>query len=186
MSRGTAAASERRAFVFLNHDEALTVDALAERIFPTDELGPGASQSHVTEYIDRALGGAECNRQGIYRSSLQQLDQAAAARHGKVFVECAAAEQDELIQAMIDGRVEWSASPSSNAFFEIVRAHVLEGMFSDPAHGGNHDFAGWKLLGYWGPVPTYSHEEQQLDAKISRPRFYSAADYPLERDGEKS
>ena len=74
---------------------------------------------------------------------------------------------------------DFGTTPTALVFFETLRAHTIEGMFSDPAHGGNRDAAGWKLLGYWGPQPGYSHEEQQLDAAIVRDRIFTAADYPL-------
>ena len=68
-------------------------------------------------------------------------------------------------------------------FFDSLRNHTIEGMFSDPAHGGNRDLVGWKLLGYPGPQPSYSHAEQQLDAVIVRDRIFTAADYPLPETG---
>ena len=68
-------------------------------------------------------------------------------------------------------------------FSTPLRNHTIEGMFSDPAHGGNRDLAGWRLLGYPGPQPSYSHAEQQLDAVIVRDRIFTAADYPLPETG---
>jgi hypothetical protein len=68
---------------------------------------------------------------------------------------------------------------SGPTFFETLRAHTIEGMLSDPVHGGDRVFAGWRLLGYPGPQPSYGHAEQQLDAVIVRQRIFSAADYPL-------
>ena len=78
---------------------------------------------------------------------------------------------------------EFGATPTAPAFFEILRAHTVEGVFCDPIHGGNRDFAGWRLLGYPGPQPSYSHAEQQLDAVIVRDRIFSASDYPLSSGG---
>ena len=79
---------------------------------------------------------------------------------------------------------EFGTAPTALAFFDALRAHTIEGVFSDPAHGGNRNFAGWRLLGYQGPQPGYSHAEQQLDAPIVRDRIFSAADYPLPADGK--
>jgi gluconate 2-dehydrogenase gamma chain len=51
------------------------------------------------------------------------------------------------------------------AFFELVRRHVMEGMFGDPAYGGNRDRAGWELLGYAGPRLVWTEAEQRLRAR---------------------
>jgi Gluconate 2-dehydrogenase subunit 3 len=33
-------------------------------------------------------------------------------------------------------------------FFNMVRTHTITGMFASPAHGGNGNEAGWKLIGF--------------------------------------
>ena len=174
-------------FAFFTRDEGRTVTALAARIFPDDELGPGAIAAGVVQYIDRTLSGAESHHQRLYRAGLKELERIADASFGRSFAGSSPMQQDSLIGDIAEDRLSarFGAEAPGKHFFDILRAHVLEGMFSDPVHGGNRDFAGWRLLGYWGPVPSYSHEEQQLDAVIVRDRFYSASDYPLtESSGE--
>lgn len=177
LKNGARAAAER---AFFTRAEAATIDAVAARIFPDDDLGPGARQADVVTYVDRALAGAEARFQQTYRTGIARLDRAAHARFGKDFVSCRETDQDTLIGALeTDTLPEFGPAPQPSAFFGLLRAHTIEGVFSDPAHGGNRDLAGWKLLGYWGPQPAYSHAEQQLDAVIVRDRHYTAADYPL-------
>ena len=154
------------------------------RIFPDDELGPGAIEAGAMYYADRALAGAEQNNQARYRAGVRSLDALATARFGAVFNDCSKAQQDVLVghlaaQAAPDAEVAPGEAPTGLTFFEMLRAHTLEGMFSDPVHGGNRNLSGWKLLGYPGPQPSYSHEEQQLDAVVLRDRIFTAADYPL-------
>src|SRR5262245_35774035 len=38
--------------------ESETLTAIAARLIPTDATGPGATEAHAAQYIDRALGGA--------------------------------------------------------------------------------------------------------------------------------
>jgi gluconate 2-dehydrogenase gamma chain len=179
-------AADAPALEFLTRSEAQTIEAAMVRIFPDDDLGPGASQAGAVYYLDRALAGAERRLQQFYRSAIKQLDRLAIGRFGRRFDACAHAEQDLLIAAMASGDLpEFGDSPSGAEFFEALRAHTIEGVFSDPVHGGNRDFAGWRLLGYPGPQPSYSHAEQQLDAVIVRDRFFTAADYPLATTEEK-
>jgi gluconate 2-dehydrogenase gamma chain len=40
----------------------------------------------------------------------------------------------------------------------MLRSHTIEGMFSDPMHGGNAGLIGWQLIGY--PGPLMSHFDQ--------------------------
>jgi len=35
-------------------------------------------------------------------------------------------------------------------FFALLRQNTIEGMFSDPIHGGNVDMVGWQLVGFPG------------------------------------
>ena len=44
----------------------------------------------------------------------------------------------------------------------LLRTLVLEGAFGDPAHGGNADGAGWRLLGYPGPRHVVPARDQEI------------------------
>ena len=41
-------------------------------------------------------------------------------------------------------------TPSSQGVFTMILTHAIQGMFGDPAHGGNVGFVGWKLVGFPG------------------------------------
>jgi gluconate 2-dehydrogenase gamma chain len=176
--------AEAAPFAFFTRAEAAIAAAAMGRIFPDDELGPGAIAAGTVHYLDRALSGAEIYLQEHYRSGLRRLDAVAASRFGAGFAQCSPKQQDELIGAMAaDAVPEFGRAPAAPQFFDSLRNHTIEGMFSDPVHGGNRDLVGWKLLGYPGPQPSYSHAEQQLDAVIVRDRIFTAADYPLPETG---
>jgi gluconate 2-dehydrogenase gamma chain len=175
------------AFAFFNRKEAVVVEAAMARIFPDDDLGPGAVAAGTLIYLDRALAGADRDLQGLYRRGIRLLNATAQDRHGSGFATCAPAQQDAMIESLEHGTLFGpDNAPTAGALFAALRAHTIEGMFSDPVHGGNRDFAGWRLLGYPGPQPSYNHAEQQLDAIIVRERIFSAADYPLLETGEKT
>ncbi len=43
-----------------------------------------------------------------------------------------------------------------------LRSHTIIAFLSDPKYGGNHDYIGWKVMGYPGPRHTeggYSKEQ---------------------------
>jgi gluconate 2-dehydrogenase alpha chain len=139
--------------------EAHTAVALFERIFPADEYGPGAQAIGVVAYVDRALAGAYRDRVEAYRLGLEALDRAAKERFGILFVNCGPEEQDALISDLERGVLPTFRVPPQREFFWMLREHAREGLFSDPAHGGNRDKLGWKVLGH--PDVWIEHTAQE-------------------------
>jgi len=147
---------------FFTAAEARVVQAATERIFPSDTTGPGAKEAGVVIYIDRQLAGPygrdnhrytkppfvqsvpEHGYQGkdtpreIYREGVRRLGD---------FVDLAPAERDQRLRAI-----------DTTTFFRLLRQHTIEGMFSDPMHGGNAGLIGWQLIGYPGPLMSYRDE----------------------------
>jgi gluconate 2-dehydrogenase gamma chain len=159
---------------FFTQSEALIVAAAGARIFPSDESGPGANEAGVVIYIDRQLAGswgrdrhrytqppfeedagAEFGYQGkatpreIYREGLKGL---------AGFDSLAASEQDERLRQI-----------ETTRFFALLRANTLEGMFSDPIHGGNADMVGWQLIGFPGPQMSWSADVDKHFGEAFRP-----------------
>jgi gluconate 2-dehydrogenase gamma chain len=133
-------------FVFFNTPQGRTVDAIAARLIPADDIGPGAHEAGVVFYIDRALVGPYVALQETYRAGLAALDAFSQATHGGLFRNLAAGQQDAILREVEAGRANTFTAPTAQAFFNLVLTHTREGMFSDPAHGGNRDFIGWRLL----------------------------------------
>ena len=153
---------------FFNPDEAATVAAFAERIFPGAPGKPGARDADVLNYIDLALAGAYSDRQEFYRHGLAQLDTHCRAAYGRPFARLDAKQQDEVVAALEAGHAPEFSWPSARAFFETLRTHTIEGMFADPIYGGNRDFAGWKLIGFPGAQPFFTKPEIQSRDEFSR------------------
>ena len=141
----------------LSAAERRALEAAAERLIPPDEAGPGAGQAGAIAYVERALAGPYAGHRDAYREGVCALENA-AARHGGTFAELAPEQQDTILRSL-----EESADFSERAFFELLRTHVIEGMFGDPSWGGNIDQAGWRLLDYPGPRRAWTDHEQQLD-----------------------
>lgn len=60
-------------------------------------------------------------------------------------------------------------------FFQLLRQHVIEGMFSDPMHGGNAGLIGWQLIGFPGPYMSWANEFDKHDGTSFRPKPKSLA-----------
>src|SRR5215475_10920084 len=152
--------------VFFNDGHAATVEAFAERLMPSAPGQPGANDANVINYIDLALAGAYADQQDLYRRGLAQLDAYCRKTYDdRPFVKLSAAQQDEVIGALEQGKASAFEFPTAQVFFNTLRAHTMEGMFADPVYGGNKDFAGWKLVGFPGAQLLYT----QADMASSKP-----------------
>ncbi len=160
----------------LNRDELSVLGALLERLFPSDELGPGALEIGVLEYVQGALSGPYGQLLPVYRSGLAALNQIALETCKRNFVDLPSDQQDGIVEQLEQDRVR-----GAEGFFNVVWQHLREGLFSDPIHGGNQGMLGWRLIGFPGAQFGYSAEEQRLDVVINRePRSVAQ----LQHDGE--
>jgi len=168
-----AAPPQRERLETFTAAEADVVEAMLERLIPSDASGPGATEARVLRYVDKALDGDLSSSRAAYTAGIADTDAYARSRFGAGFADLTGAQQDTVLSEMEDG-----TAPGLRAFFELVREHALQGMFGDPVHGGNEDFAGWDLLGFTGVKMVYTEAEQQLDVAVV-PAHKSAVDYPL-------
>ena len=65
---------------------------------------------------------------------------------------------------------EFPPEVSGQAMFRTLRTHTAEGMFSDPAYGGNRNMVGWKLVGYPGAQRAYQVYEFQREGTDRPPQ----------------
>jgi gluconate 2-dehydrogenase gamma chain len=146
--------------------EAAILDAAVARIIPTDEHGPGAREARAARYIDRALGGALASSREAYRVGLSAMDAHARRSKGAPFAALTAGDQDAVLTDMERNGAS-GFTPTSAAFFNLLRTHTLQGTFGDPYYGGNADFVGWDLLGYPGVRLAVAVGDQRLGAKVT-------------------
>jgi gluconate 2-dehydrogenase gamma chain len=154
---------------FFTAAEARVVEAACDRIFPSDESGPGAKEAGVVIFIDRQLAGpygrdkyrytkgpfvesvpehgyqGKATPQEVYREGIKKLAGLA---------DLSPAERDQRLRAI-----------ETTQFFRMLRQHTLEGLFSDPMHGGNAGLIGWQLIGYPGPLMNYRDEIDKFHGK---------------------
>lgn len=178
-AQGPQAASPpaREAFETLSASEADVLEAVTARIIPTDDAGPGAREARAAHYIDRALAGPLASARPAYATGLAALDAYARATKGARFAALSAADQDAVL-VDVEANTAPGFTPNGSAFFALVRAHTIEGTFSDPYYGGNTNFAGWDLIGYPGVRVSVAPTEQQLNV-TTPPNHKSAYDFAM-------
>ena len=144
-----AGAGQREALETLTALEAQTLEAIVERILPSDENGPGAKEARAAHYIDRSLAADHAANRHEYGVGLSLLNEFAVNAHGQPFHLLAVDQQDSILAKLEANELD-DFLPSAEAFFSMIRDHVIEGVFSDPYYGGNRNFVGWDLLRYPG------------------------------------
>jgi len=156
------------ALLVLNPYEARTAAAVFERLFPADGHGPGATEIGALTYVDRALAGAYREEAETYRLGLAALDLTARQRYSAPFADCGPVQQDALIAELERGELPTFKVPPQRDFFDMLRAHLHEGLFADPAYGGNRDKLGWRFLGHPGIWLENSAEENLAEEPVTK------------------
>ncbi len=163
--------------------ETEILSAMVDRLIPTDELGPGALDAGVLQYIDRALSEAESDSAEAYRSGLAALDTYSRYTRGGPFIDLSTVDQDSVLIDVQLGAATGAGVGfvgSSGSFFNMVKSHTWQGMFGDPKYGGNVGFAGWDLIDYPGVRLGMSPEDQKLlEADQLDPVRRSAYDFSI-------
>jgi gluconate 2-dehydrogenase gamma chain len=136
-----------------------------------------------------------------YRTGILDLDRRAQAQFGKPFKALDEQQQDTIIEAISGtgkpmhirlsdtrklGTMLQGVSDDSVPFFEMLALHTRQGMFCDPAYGGNRNRVGWEMIGFPGPKSlkdtndcTYSVREyfvQDYDWKDLIPHLRDASE----------
>jgi gluconate 2-dehydrogenase gamma chain len=133
-----AAGEDPPTFAFFTNQQAADVDAIASQIIPTDDA-PGAHEARCVHFIDSALTTFLQESQQLYTDGLKDLQARTATMFpgAASFQGLSSAQQVQLLTAIEDSK-----------FFAAVRMHTIIGMFASPAHGGNFNEVGWKLIGF--------------------------------------
>jgi gluconate 2-dehydrogenase gamma chain len=130
--------------MFFTTEEAAIVEAVSARIIPSDRQ-PGAREAKVVYFIDYMLADAYKTAQPVYREGISKLNGVSQTRFRRPFISISEADQDDILTRMEQRTLQqWERA---GEFFSIIRAHTIEGMFSDPRYHGNSNQIGWMLLG---------------------------------------
>nr|WP_275983911.1 gluconate 2-dehydrogenase subunit 3 family protein [Paenibacillus hamazuiensis] len=173
------AADYNQALMFFNQEQFFITEAAVERIFPKDELGPGAKEIGVAIYIDHQLAGpwginakdymmgpffkgeatqgsqTQLRRADIFTLGLKGLKDYSQKKYSKSFQDLAENEQDDVLKVFEKGEEFSLPGISTKTFFNLLYSLTLEGLYSDPLYGGNKDMMGWELKKYPGNQMSY-------------------------------
>ncbi|HCH7883173.1 gluconate 2-dehydrogenase subunit 3 family protein [Raoultella ornithinolytica] len=159
---------------FFNEREWAFINAAVARLIPADELGPGAREAGVPEFIDRQMNtpyatGSIWYMQGpfnpdvpkemgyqlplvpkqIYNLGIADADEWCQGQYHQQFAGLTPEQQDAALSQFEAGSAAFKQLPSS-LFFSYLLQNTREGFFSDPIHGGNKGMVGWTLINFPG------------------------------------
>jgi gluconate 2-dehydrogenase gamma chain len=163
---------------FFQAGETAWVEAAVDRLVPADELSPGGAALGLARFIDGQLAGpfgqgSRMYMQGpwqpgtpqqgwqlpltpaaAYRAAIPRIDAYCATTYGAPFHRTGAEQQDIVLRALEDGKVDLVELPG-HMFFKLLHQNAMEGLFSDPLYGGNRDKRGWAMVGFPGASGNY-------------------------------
>ena len=159
---------------FFNEREWAFINAAVARLIPADELGPGAREAGVPEFIDRQMNtpyatGSIWYMQGpfnpdvpkemgyqlplvpkqIYNLGIADADEWCQGQYHQPFAGLTPEQQDAALSQFEAGSAAFKQLPSS-LFFSYLLQNTREGFFSDQIHGGNKGMVGWTLINFLG------------------------------------
>ncbi|CAD2072258.1 gluconate 2-dehydrogenase subunit 3 family protein [Phocicoccus pinnipedialis] len=183
--------------VFFNRkSDFSTLAAAAERIFPEDDLGPGAISLGVPYFIDKQCHSwwgfngknytdgphdfektpefgiqEKLNRGQIFKLGLEKMNEIANDEFDGNFWEIDSKDQDEILKKFEsnDDDVKMNGV-RADVFFSLLRDTTIWGVYADPAYGGNRDMEGWKMIEFPGPRMGWANIIQEEEFHKEAPQ----------------
>lgn len=133
------------------------VEVLLEAILPQSETSPGATDANAVEYVDRLLSMDASTYYDIprwrqqYAQALPILASVAATRFGGKALEALTTDEaTKLLADLAAGKLFGEGQPQAwqTDLFNTIRAHAIEGCFTDQRWGGNRQNIMWEWYGY--------------------------------------
>jgi gluconate 2-dehydrogenase gamma chain len=136
------------AYRFFSAAEAGTLIAICEQIIPRDDA-PGATDAGVIHYIDRQLCGPFVRHQETYRLGLDAMQKTCMQVYQSAFEQLDFERQTAALRTLEANQApkEFWENQSQSGFFNLVIEHTRQGFYGSPRHGGNRDYASYRMLG---------------------------------------
>ena len=147
-----AGAGEAYTPKFLTAHELATLTVLANLIIPKDDRSGGASDAGVPEFIDFMMVD-QPQRQLLIRGGVKWLDAECTRQHGQRFLECSAAQQTAMCDALA-----WPAKAKPEhshgvRFFSAVRDLTATGFFTSKMGIDDLEYKGNTFVPKWEGAP---------------------------------
>ncbi|NKX52329.1 gluconate 2-dehydrogenase subunit 3 family protein, partial [Arthrobacter deserti] len=144
-------------------------DALFETLFPSDGDSPGVREAGDTEYLDVTLEGYGRNALPQYQWLFGALDRYSEDKYGRNFAGLTLEERTDTVTLLERGELtDLLPVKEQRELFGLAVAHMQEGLFADPVHGGNRGAVGWRFLKHPGVWLENSAEENLSTEHVTK------------------
>jgi hypothetical protein len=113
------------------------------------------------DMIDRFGWQSILTPREFYRMGVLAVNNYAQSNLGAAYINLSESQQEEVMAALADDKLDSIGGLPSSEFFDMLRQHTIEGMFGDPAYRGNQNMVGWALIGYPGAQRAYTPIDMQ-------------------------
>lgn len=182
---------------FQNRHDFDVLSQATERIFPEDDLGPGAIGLGVPFFIDNQLAsnygsnskeymqgpffpGAPTQgyqsiltRSEIFLQGVHVMESEAKKRFDKSFTDIEPEQMDEILTDLQKDEIEMRGV-TAGFFFKLLRSATIEGAYSDPLYNGNVNMEGWKMKGFPGHQMSYINVIEEEKFQKIEPKSLSS------------
>jgi gluconate 2-dehydrogenase gamma chain len=142
--------------------ETTTLEPWVDTLIPADQ-DPGARDANVVTFIDRQLSRKYRKQKPAYQNALRVIDRLAARAHGQPFHLLSMDQRVALLSNLESGLAKPEFSDGGKAAFEMILAHTQQGFYGDPRHGGNRDYASWRMIGV-SPMPIRGRQHYEVQS----------------------
>ncbi len=199
-SKGKDKSTPKGLQFFKNYNDFDVLSQATDRIFPKDDLGPGAIELGVPYFIDSQLAGSygvnareymqgpfdigeatqgyqtPLNRQEAFLAGLRMMEKEAQNRYKKGFASLEGKQMDEILTDFQKGNIKMDGI-TSDFFFKLLRSATLEGAYSDPIYGGNNNMDGWKMKNFPGHQAAYINVVESDKFQKINPKSLASMDH---------
>jgi Gluconate 2-dehydrogenase subunit 3 len=153
---------------FFTEDEWATLEAVCDRIMPQPERPhpvPIVPWIDLQVHEDRGTGTRYAGlppQKDCWRFGIAAIDAEARLRHGRPFRDLDPEQQDLILQAMDEGKVEapeWERVPSRMFMRHVLLRRVVEVYYAHPA--------AWSEIGFGGPASPRGYVRLGADRRDS-------------------
>lgn len=175
------AARDDRPWAFFTDDEARWIAAVADVFIPQDDF-PSASQAGVVDFIDFQMATAYGAGEGLYLDPPFPAGAVAEQGYQLEFPPAQLLRQG-IEQARQLGDIGAMNGPARENHVEEMSNRdditgtliselwklTKQGYFADPIYLGNHDYAGWRMVGFPGAHAYYTERVDEHKRSVTPP-----------------
>jgi gluconate 2-dehydrogenase gamma chain len=134
-------------WLFFTDEEASLAESIIECLIPADDF-PGAKEANVINFIDKQLVGYHRRHQNTYREGLAKIRESCIQQFSVIFNDLEKERKITFIKSLEENTIGgdlWKDF-SSGDFFNLILDHTMQGFYGSPRHGGNKDYASYRML----------------------------------------